>query len=228
MTTDPFCVSCHSNYAPRRWWWTASTTTTTRISPACTMPRRMVEMVVAWYGAIMLHTSREERGWPKLTWPWTSFCSEECDSVFPLIIVGCIYACMDQSFEYHTPQKHACMCPHALPIGQSLPPLGWSAACGAGLFGPSRLGTCLGRRLGLAGPWQLGAQLAFEFGDDLRVGNGLSRLVHAHDLRLFVDGRRQILLRHFLSHARLHDGLRQGLVDLGDLAYVIGLLQLAG
>ena len=112
-------------------------------------------------------------------------------------------------------------------------PLGRSGAPGPGPRGtPGSPARGLRRGglggLGLARPGELGAELPLELRDDLGVRDGLPALVLAYDLGLLVDGGGEVLLGHLLGRAGLHDCLGEGLVHLGDLAGLIGLLELAG
>ena len=60
---------------------------------------------------------------------------------------------------------------------------------------------------------QLAAQGSLDFPDDGLVWQRLAVLVRLNDVGLHANPRRQVLLAHLLGRSRLHNLLRQGLVD---------------
>ena len=92
-----------------------------------------------------------------------------------------------------------------LSFGRTTPGQGGDFAGRSTLFRgtASRAGTAFGRRFGFSGPRQFDAEFSFDFADNLRIGHGFAGFVFGHHLGLFVDGRRQFLLRDFLCCAGL-------------------------
>lgn len=81
-------------------------------------------------------------------------------------------------------------------------------------------------KLRFSGSWQFRSELAFYFTNDLGIWDSLSRFVLRHNLRLFIDGRREFLLGHLFGGSSLHNRLAEGLIDFGNGADIGGFFEL--